>query len=487
MGVLSNLQPAAVFSHFEKICSIPHGSWNEKALSDYIVGWAKEKGLEVHQDKLWNVIIKKAGSKGFEGSEPVIIQAHIDMVCEKNADVEFDFEKDGLNLYIDGDFVKAKGTTLGGDNGIAVAMAMAILEDDSLVHPPLEVVLTTVEESGMDGAIALDAGILKGKRLLNVDNSDEGIFLTGCAGGARVHVELSGELENLSNHGSDFAAFTIFVGGLKGGHSGIDINSERGNSNKLLGRVLSSLKTPVHIMEIAGGSKDNAIPREAWAKVFVKSSAGGALALEISEFDAIFKAELKTPDPGVFVRLDGKGVSEMGAKIFTKDTKEKAVNLLNLLPSGVDHMSADFEGLVETSNNLGVVRTEGGRILYTCAVRSSVESRKIALCERIGAMATALGGTAKTTDGYPGWAYSPVSALRETFKKVYFDKYGKDATIMAIHAGLECGVFADKIPGLDMISFGPDMFELHTPDERVSISSVERCFDFFKDVLVALT
>ena len=484
MGVLANLKPADVFGYFETICSIPHGSWNEKALSDHIVAWAKEKGLEVHQDKLWNVIIKKAGSAGHEAAEPVIIQAHIDMVCEKNADVEFDFDTQGLDIYVDGDWVKARGTTLGGDNGIAVAMAMAILADDTLVHPPLEVVLTTVEEAGMDGASALDAGILKGKRFLNVDNSDEGIFLTGCAGGAKVNVSLP--IKDMPLPGGDFAAFTIFVGGLKGGHSGMDINTERANSNKLLGRVLSSLNTPFFVMDIAGGSKDNAIPREAWAKVFVKTADGGALAREVAELEATFKAELKTPDPGVFVRLDGKPVGSNAPKVFDDETTQKIIALLLALPSGIAHMSIDFPGLVETSNNMGVVRVEGGNIVITNAIRSSVESRKNELCGRIEKIAAALGATGKTSDGYPGWAYSPNSSLRETFKRVYLEKYGKEATIMAIHAGLECGIFASKIPGLDMISFGPNMFDLHTPDERVSISSVERCYDFFLDVLKEL-
>ncbi|MDR2167982.1 MAG: aminoacyl-histidine dipeptidase [Clostridiales bacterium] len=489
MAILKDLRPADVFSYFEVICSIPHGSWNEKALSDHILGWARDLGLEAVQDEMWNLVIKKPGSAGREDFAPVMIQAHIDMVCEKNNDVEFDFETQGLDIYVDGDFVKARGTTLGGDNGIAVAMAMAILADNSLEHPPLEIVLTTVEEAGMDGARAVDAGLLSGKRFINVDNAEEGVFLTGCAGGAAVKISLP--LADMPLPGADFAAFTIFVGGLKGGHSGMDIHLERGNSNKILGRVLASLKTPFHIMDVAGGSKDNAIPREAWAKIFVKPADGGALALEVAEIEAALKAEFKTADPGVFVRLDGKPMGRQsslpsGTRVFAPETKEAAISLLLLTPFGVDHFSMDFPGLVETSNNLGVVRVIDGELVLTCAVRSSVESRKLALCQRIERLAEALGAKATVSDGYPGWAYSPESALRETFKKVYFEKYGKDATIVAIHAGLECGVFAEKIGGLDMISFGPNMFDLHTPDERVSISSVERCYDFFKSVLKVL-
>ena len=483
MGVLKGLQPADVFGYFEDICGIPHGSWNEKALSDHIAAWARGLGLDVVQDEIWNLIIKKAGSAGLEDAEPVIMQAHIDMVCEKNADVDFNFETDGLNIYIDGDWIKARGTTLGGDNGIAVAMAMAVLADNTLAHPPLEVVLTTVEESGMDGAFALDTSGLKGRRFLNVDNSDEGVFLTGCAGGARVGVTLPVAEADLP---SGYAAFTIFVGGLKGGHSGVDISTERANSNKLLGRVLRSLKTPFFMEDIAGGSKDNAIPREAWAKVFVKADAGGALALEISEYDKIFKTELKTPDGGVFVRCDGKPMPSGTVKVFDPETQQKIIDLLTILPSGIEHMSMDFPGLVETSCNLGVVRVDGGNVVFTHAVRSSVESRKKALCERIETTARAIGATGKTSDGYPGWEYSPGSPLREIFKRVYKEMYGKEATIMAIHAGLECGVFASKIEGLDMISFGPDMFDLHTPDERVSISSVTRCYDFLKQILKTL-
>jgi len=479
MDILKNLQPTAVFAHFEKICSIPHGSFNEKALSDYITQWAKGLGLETVQDELWNVIIKKPGTKGRENDEAMIIQAHTDMVCEKNMDVDFDFETQGLDIYVDGDWIKARGTTLGGDNGIAVAMAMAILEDNTLEHPPLEVVLTTVEEAGMDGAFALDASILKGTRLLNVDNSDEGVFLTGCAGGANVKINLPIIKQDLP--GGDFAAFTIFVGGLKGGHSGMDINTERANSNKLLARALRGLKTPFYLVDIAGGSKDNAIPREAWAKVLVKPADGGTMAREIAELDAILKAELSTPDPDVFVRLDGKPFSS--TQVFLDETTKNLIGLLTAIPSGIAHMSIDFPGLVEASSNMGVVRIEDNKVVITNSVRSSVESRKNEICERIEYIAASFGAEGKASDGYPGWAYSPVSKLRETFKRIYFEKYGKEATILAIHAGLECGIFASKIDGLDMISFGPDMFDLHTPDERVSIASVERCYDFLKDVL----
>ena len=479
MGVLENCKPADVFGYFETICGIPHGSWNEKALSDHIKSWAEGLGLEVHQDAIYNLIIKKSGTTGYENVPAIILQAHIDMVCEKNNDVEFDFENQGLNIYIDGDFVKARGTTLGGDNGVAVAMIMAVLADSAAVHPPLEVVLTTVEEVGMDGALAIDASLLTAKTMLNIDNSDEGIFITGCAGGAKIKTHLP--IQKMDLPSGEHCAFTVFVGGLQGGHSGIDIHLERGNSNKLLGRALSEIQVPFYIADITGGSKDNAIPREAGAKIFVNSEHADALAMELAAIEYAIKKELKTADGGVFVRLDKENC--VGEKVFDAETQSKTIAMLMLMPSGVQHMSADMPGLVEASNNLGVVRIVNNNVVFTCAVRSSVESRKWAVFNKIKMLGEVLGAKVVITGNYPGWEYSPKSPIRDMFVDVWTNKFGQPPKVMAVHAGLECGVFASKIPGLDMISFGPDMFGLHTPDERVSISSVERCHEFFKEVL----
>ncbi|MCL2574933.1 MAG: aminoacyl-histidine dipeptidase [Defluviitaleaceae bacterium] len=482
MAVLANCKPKDVFEIFEMICSIPHGSWNEKALSNRILAWAKDLGLDVQQDAMWNLIIKKPATAGYENASAVIMQAHIDMVCEKNADVEFDFETQGIDIYIDGDFVKARGTTLGGDNGIGAAMAMAILADKSLAHPALEVVLTTVEEAGMDGAKALDASSLKGKTFINIDNSDEGIFITGCAGGARVNIALPIEKTPLPN--GDFATYTIFIGGLKGGHSGMDINLERGNSNKILNRVLHNITVPLYINEISGGSKDNAIPREAFAKVFIPQANENDFLKQISQIEAILKAEYITPEPDLFLKVNLEEITEK--TILSEQSQKNLLNLVLLMPNGIDHFSADVAGLVETSNNLGVITTCENEIFITCAIRSSVETRKNALCHRIATTAIAFGANATITDGYPGWQYAPISPIRDTFVKIWEQKFGKAPKTMAIHAGLECGIFAEKLQELDMIAFGPDNFELHTPNEHASILSTERCYDFLKEVLAQL-
>ena len=481
MAVLANCKPTDVFHYFEQICKIPHGSRNEKALSDYIRDWAKELGLEVIQDNVHNLIIKKPASPGCEAAEAVIIQGHTDMVCEKNADVDFDFTKDPLDIYTDGDFIKARGTTLGADNGIAVAMAMAILADNTLVHPALEIVLTSVEEAGMDGAKGLDTSHLKATRFINVDLGEEGIFLSSCAGGGAIRITLDLAYQPLPP--GNFAAYKLFIGGLMGGHSGIDIDKERGNSNRLLARVLDAVKTPYYISHLDGGSKDNAIPREAFAIIHVKKDDADKIKKEVEDVGSILAAELQHSDAGLFVRLEDAAAEE---KVFTDDVQKRAVALLLSIPFGVDHMSASLPGLVETSNNLGVVKTIDNILKITCAVRSSSESRKWALCRRIAVISEAFGAAYELSEGYPGWQYTPHSPLRETFKEIYLKKFGKEAQVIAMHAGVECGIFADKMPGLDMIALGPDMFGIHTPHEKLSISSTARTYDFLLDVLKSL-
>jgi dipeptidase D len=478
MAVLANCKPTDVFHYFEQICKIPHGSRNEKALSDYIRDWAKGLGISVIQDDVHNLIIKKPAAAGYEAADAVIIQGHTDMVCEKNADVDFDFLKDPLDIYVDGDFIKARGTTLGADNGIAVAMAMAILADNTLSHPPLEIVLTSVEEAGMDGAKGLDASHLTGTRFINIDLGEEGIFLSSCAGGGSVRITLDLAYQPLP--AGDFAAYKVFIGGLQGGHSGIDIDKERGNSNRLLGRVLDAVKTPYHLSYVDGGSKDNAIPREAYGIIHVKKGEADKLKKEVEDVEKVFKTELQHSDADVFVRLDEAATEE---QVFACDTKKRAISLLLVTPYGVDHMSAALPGLVETSNNLGVVKMVDGALKINCAVRSSSESRKWALCRRIAVIAEAFGAKYELTEGYPGWQYTPHSPLREMFKEIYAKKFGKEAKVVAMHAGVECGIFADKMPGLDMIAFGPDMFGIHTPEEKLSVSSTERTYEFLLEVL----
>ena len=482
MTVLSNCKPMDVFKYFEEICNIPHGSWNEKALSDHIHRWALDLGLDSVQDKLYNLIIRKPAAAGYEAAPTVILQGHIDMVCEKNADVEFDFAKDPLDIYVDGDYIKARGTTLGADNGIATAMAMAILADKTLSHPALEVVLTTVEEAGMDGAKAIDGNLLKGRYFINMDSEDEGTFLASCAGGARVMVKLDIKWENIAFTRS--TALKIFVSGLKGGHSGMDINKGRANSNKILGRLLDVIKTPWQLAEIGGGSKDNAIPREAWANIVVAATDAEAVKLEIDNFGKIIAAEFEHSDPDISVTAEL--IQTLPTRVFANDAAKKTVGLLLSIPCGVAHMSATLSYLVETSNNLGVVRLEEDTVVFTNAVRSSSDSRRRELIRCIYAIGEAFGAKCHSTDGYPGWQYNPNSPLRDIFQKVYKEKFGKDSQILAIHAGLECGLFAEKIPGLDMISFGPNMHDVHTPQERISIQSTANSYEFLKDVLAVL-
>jgi len=484
MNVLGHLQPSDVFQNFEMICGIPHGSWDEKALSDAILKWAKDLGLDAQQDDLHNLIIKKPASQGYENSPPVILQAHIDMVCEKNTNVDFDFKTQGINLLIEGDFITADGTTLGADNGIGSAMIMAILADNTLKHPPIEATLTTVEEAGMDGAKALDVNALQGRRMINLDSSEDGIFCAGCAGGGKVTVKLP--IKEAKAESGNTTSVTLFVSGLKGGHSGADISLERGNSNKILGRVLHSLKTPFEIAEIGGGSKDNAIPREAWAKIILAPSCLDLLQVELEHIQAVYKAELSTSDPDVSIKAINVGQLEEGSAVLAKETKDAVIDLLLLIPYGPDHFSMDLAGLVETSNNLGVVAMKDGNIVITCSVRSSVESRKNSLCERIARLGQLLGATTSISDGYPGWAYNPISPIRDISVKVWAEKFGEEPVVQAIHAGLECGIFDSRISGLDMISFGPDIFDLHTPDERASISSIAKNYDYLIDLLEAL-
>ena len=482
MAVLANCKPTDVFYYFEQICKIPHGSHNEKALSDYIRDRAWGLGLDVVQDETHSLIIKKPATAGYEAAPTVIIQGHIDMVCEKNSDVDFDFTKDPLDIYVDGDYIKARGTTLGADNGIAVAMAMAILADNTLKHPALEIVLTSAEEAGMDGAKGVDVTLLEGTRFINIDSEDEGVFLSSCAGGATVSISLPLAFGVLPP--GDFTALRVFVGGLKGGHSGMDIHKERGNSNRLLGRVLDTIETPFHLGYLEGGSKSNAIPREAYAIIYVKTDDVDKIKLEIKEVCRVLVSELWHSDNGLFITVEE---TEANDQIFADDVKKCAIALLLTIPFGVDHMSTSLPDLVETSNNLGVVKTTDAALEITCSVRSSVESRKWALCRRIALTAEGQGAVFTMSEGYPGWQFSPHSELREIFKTVYKNKYGVDAKILAIHAGVECGIFADRMPpGLDMISLGPNMHDVHTPDERLSISSTANTYDFLLDVLAAM-
>lgn len=471
--VLKNLEPVSVFRFFEEICGIPHGSGNVKEISDYCVAFARQRGLEVMQDEALNVIIKKPASAGMEHVPAVILQGHLDMVCEKNSDVAFDFEKDGLRLAIDGDFIHAQGTTLGGDDGIAVAMGLAILDDDSLVHPTLEVLFTTEEETGMDGAQALDCSHLGAKYMINLDSEEEGVITVGCAGGLKSCAAFP--VDNMPFSGVEYE---LSISGLLGGHSGAEIHLGRANANKLMGRLLFALRKEMAfgLIEVNGGAKDNAIAREAAASVVIPEDQC-ALAQQLVEAAAAdIRNEYRVNDSNICIRFTKKGAYNDGVLTFA--TAEKIIYMLFNTPYGVQTMSADLPGLVESSLNLGIVSTGMDEVTLTWAVRSSVKSLKWLINDRLAYMTELLGGEYTWHGDYPEWAFKPESGLRSLAVETYEMMFGKTPVVSTIHAGLECGLFAEKMPGEDMISIGPDMKDIHTPAERLSISSTKRTYDY---------
>lgn len=472
-----------IFKYFEEISKIPRGSGNEKAISDFLVMFARENNLEVIQDEVLNVIIKKPASSGYENAPGVILQGHMDMVCEKNKNKVHDFTKDPITLrYID-DMIYADNTTLGADNGIAIALAMAILTSDDVKHPSLEVLITVDEESGMTGANALNPENISGRILINMDSEEEGTLLVSCAGGSRTTTTLKADWQE---PGNSQEAYIVAIGGLKGGHSGMEIDKGRGNSNKLLGRVLNGIykEIPFQLSHLSGGSKTNAIPREADAVIFAKADRFQALLGIIKEWDNTLKSELRFTDPDVTLTLT-KADGSHGRALST-DCTEKAISLMMTIPNGIQTMSGSIKGLVESSSNLGVVATTDEGIVFDASIRSSVGSLKEYIKEQAYAAAKLAGADFNAHGEYPAWEYNPDSRIREVFQKIYREKYGKEPEIVAIHAGVECGLFGEKIKDLDMISFGPDMYDVHTPNEHVSISSIKRTYEYLAAVLEAL-
>lgn len=475
MGVLNELQPRGVWRFFEDLCGIPHGSYNEKGVSDYCVAFAKERGLQVYQDQAYNVVIIKPASAGYEEAEPIILQGHLDMVCEKDADCDIDFEKDGLRLKVDGDYVCAEGTTLGGDDGIAVAYALAILDDDTIPHPRLEVIFTTAEEVGMEGAMALNTSMLKGHVMLNMDSEEEGILLAGCAGGSSTSVHLPVERESCSG-----TILDICVGGLLGGHSGAEIHKGRGNANLLMASVLGAMQgEDFCLISMAGGSKDNAITRECHAQVVAEDA---EKLLEICQAcEKGFYKEYGTSDPGLFVKAQKQEKTSVLA--LTRESTRKAVALILGLPNGVQRMSQDVEGLVETSLNLGVLKLSEEELELHYAVRSSVGEAKERLNEKIRLLSECLGAEVTCHGNYPAWEFKKESQLRDKMVRIYEKMFGKTPTVEAIHAGLECGLLSEKIPNMDCVSIGPEMHGVHTTNEKISISSVERMWNYILKIL----
>ncbi len=482
MGILSNLEPKSVFQFFEEICQIPHGSGNTKEISDYCASFAKERGLRYIQDESNNVIIFKPGTAGYENSAPVILQGHMDMVCEKETDCPIDMEKEGLQLEVQDGIVSAKGTTLGGDDGIAVAYSLALLDATDIPHPPLEAVFTVDEEIGMLGASALDCSPLKSRIMLNLDSEDEGYLLVGCAGG----ISIKGKIP-LTRFSASGKKATLRIAGLRGGHSGIEIDKGRANACKLLGRTLYTLHQDFSFLlcSLQGGLKDNAIPRNATATLLLDGDIEERRLLEkIAEIQQNYQKEYCQTDPSVTCTLTISETDTVSA--MTPDTGRNVIAALVNLPNGIQRMSYDIEGLVQTSLNLGIMDTSEEAFLCSCSVRSSMESEKKALVEQLRCLIESLGGTIKSSGEYPAWEYRQESPLRDLMVTVFEEQYGRKPIIQTIHAGVECGLFASGLPGLDCVSFGPDMNDIHTPKEALDAGSVLRTWNYTLEILKRL-
>ncbi len=478
MGVLSHLEPRSVFHYFEELTKIPHGSGNVGQISDFLANFAKERGLFCIQDELKNIIMVKEAAPGYEKEPTVILQGHMDMVAVKKPDCDIDMKTEGLRLAVKGDVIYAEGTSLGGDDGIAVAYALALLDAKTISHPRLEVIITVDEEVGMDGARGIDLSMLTGSRMINLDSEEEGIFLTSCAGGARVKCGLS-----LAAGTCEGIAVEVTVGGLQGGHSGGEIHKERGNSNVLFGRLLYRLgeKMSVGVVWIEGGLADNAIPRQTKAVLVVDEKDYEAFSEIIKTVEEEIRGELASKDPDVYVRAE-KG-DEAGFVCMTAEESKRAAAFLTALPGGVQAMSADMPGLVETSLNLGILKYKDGELLAEFSVRSSVESAKHALIDRVCAVTKMAGGRNTISGDYPGWKYRKDSPLREKMVALYERMYGAKPKVEAIHAGLECGILGSKIHDLDCVSMGPDMKSIHTTEETLSISSTARVWEYLVRLL----
>ncbi len=482
MSVLAGLTPQRVFDYFEEIAAIPHGSTNTKAISDYCVKFAEAHGLRYTQDKMNNVVIFKNGTAGYENSAPVIIQGHLDMVCEKDADCDIDFEKNGLSLQLEDGIISANGTTLGGDDGIAVAYALAILESTDIPHPPLEVVFTVDEEIGMLGAVELDFSQLKGRTMLNIDSEEEGYLLVSCAGGVTAACRLP-----LTYEMYEGTAIQLKVDGLAGGHSGVEIDKGRANSNHEMGRMLYELskETDFRLAAINGGLKDNAIPRQTDATIILgmPKTDDFSIASFVATWNDILKKEYQTTDSGITFSMSNFTDCAASHNVLSKDCTNKAVAALYLSPTGIIAMSHDIEDLVETSLNLGIVKMDEKELLCSFALRSSVATEKAELVSRLKCLFESLSGSVTTFGDYPAWEYRQDSPLRDLMASIYHEQTGKEPIIKALHAGLECGLFASALPGLDCISFGPDILDIHTPMERMSVDSVARTWELVLETL----
>lgn len=539
MKILETLKSARVFYYFEEISKIPHISYHERKLSDYCVNFAKQHNLYYEQDDIGNVLIIKEASNGYENVPAVILQGHLDMVGDKLPDCLIDMEKEAISLRVEGDYIYANGTTLGGDDGIAIAYALAILESDTICHPRLEVVLTVCEEVGLLGASAIDLSSCQARRLINIDSEEEGILAAGCAGGRRALCKIpvkripynnaNYESTSSTNESAPSVTCEITLSGLLGGHSGVEINKGRANANILIGRVLLYLKKHLAygLVTLSGGVKENVIPSTATAQILFAENDRATLENCLDELQAILSAEYAGSDPDIHITTafsetivsntcaqttpDTVGLtvlpevlqptvtilpevpqstatvlpkaSQPTSTILSEASFEAVITALNLAPNGVRSMSADLPGLVETSLNLGVVTLTENELQIRYSIRSSVTSAKEYIADKIAQLSVYLGGTTEFMGDYPAWTYNRTSPLRDTCVEIYREMYGTKPQIDIIHAGLECGILSSKIEGLDCISFGPNLYDIHSPNEHMSISSVDRVWKYLLAVL----
>ncbi len=472
MERLSSLKPQKVFEYFEEICKIPHGSGNCTAISDFIIEFAKQRNLECSKDECQNVLVRVPASAGYEKFGTVILQGHMDMVCEKEANVEFDFSRDAIRPYIDGDFIKAEGTTLGGDNGIAIAMMLAIMDDKTIKHPELELLMTVDEETSMAGAFGFDCSCLHGHHLINLDSEYEGILMCSCAGGVDAVCELPMIREDATGY-----EVKIKVSGLRGGHSGVEIDKGRANANVLMARILCDLQKEIsfRILSYYGGSRVNAISPSAEVTMLIAESDLDLLKEKLDKMQTLFAGEYHAADPEI--SLDVEALGEGTHSVLDETSTKKMISLLISMPDGVQEMSLEMAGLVQTSCNIGAAELQESSFAFTSSIRSCIESKKLALAEKITNVVELAGGKASLEEDYPGWDYNPNSLLKDTLIAAYRKVCGIEASVEAVHAGIECGIFAAGIPDLDCISIGPTMADVHTPQEHLSISSVQRTWD----------
>lgn len=481
MRALENIEPKKVFYYFEEICKIPHGSGNTKQISDYLVGFAKDHNLNYVQDDLNNVVIYKDATKGYENAPTVILQGHMDMVCEKRADVEHDFTKDPLNLGIKDGMIHANGTTLGGDDGIAVAYGLALLDSEDLAHPALEILITVDEEIGLLGADGFDCSVLHGKRMINLDSEAEGSLWVSCAGGVSAISMIP--VDRIPAEGNKA---TIKISGLLGGHSGTEINKKHANANVLMGRFLYELKQEAYyeILTLEGGSKDNAIPRECICEIMTDPQSVPAIVAYAEQAQKNLREEYAVTDENITIEISDDGSFE--GNVLHPTSREKVLFYLNQIPNGIIKMSGSIEGLVETSTNIGILKLYEKELYASSGVRSSIQAARDAVSDKIEYLTEFIGGDFETEGAYPAWEYRADSPLRDKMVEIYEEMFHEKLNVVAIHAGLECGLFYNKIDDLDCVSIGPNLYDIHTSEETMDIESVKRVWNYLVKVLAAL-